>query len=104
MTANAERGQHFGRGRRLSESRPIRHKRGGSNHALLVRLLNGAVYARSKSEIIGDDDEAAHAESLAGRAGCCIPQGVPARLTAVLKLTYTRTIAIRADAPPHPNT
>ena len=62
---------------------------------------DAAVYARSKSEIICVDDEAAHAESLAGRAACCIQQADGARLSADLKLTYTRNVAIRADAAPH---
>ncbi len=51
---------------RLLKLRAIRHQRGGSDDAKLVRLDYGAVDAGSQAEVVRIDDEPPQAASLAG--------------------------------------
>ena len=67
VATDAEFRQTLGKLCCLGEGASAGHKRGRTDHPAPVRLDDGAIYARGEPKIVGIDDEAAHAASLAGR-------------------------------------
>src|SRR5215469_14149162 len=50
----------------LGEGLTVRHERGRGNDALSMRLDNGAIHARRKTEVVRVDDQPPQGASLAG--------------------------------------
>ena len=66
MASDAQAGRAPGQCGRFGEGCSVGHQRGRGHNATRVRLDDGTVHARSESEVIRIDDEAAQGESLAG--------------------------------------
>src|SRR5882762_4019612 len=109
MAADAPAGTSFGEFHSLVKGESIRHERSGGDDSTLVRLGDGTIDAVSKTEIVGIDDESAHAKSLAGDCDArgvrrCV-LGVPGLtawfggLTVLSGVTYTHCSGVFARMP-----
>lgn len=67
VTPHRKRPYSLRRGHSVGERRAIRHQRCRCDNSVLMPFYNGAVYAGSEPEIVSVDNQAPHAESLAGR-------------------------------------
>lgn len=67
MAPHAEKWSSLRRIHSIMKCPAIGHQRGRGNDSASMSFDDGAIDARSESEIIGIDDQAPHAVSLAGR-------------------------------------